>query len=130
VERLRAEGEATPVVLSAIDPAQPYGAALPWPARDAARAPARVPGAYVVLADGEPIVYLERSGRALQTLVEIDDPRVEPALGVLVDQVRAGRIKRLALERVDGEPALGSPIGALLTTLGFQEGPRRLTLSA
>ncbi len=132
VERLRAEGDASPIVLSAVDPAQPYGAALPWPARDQAdgRRPARVPGAYLVLTDGEPIVYLERSGRALQTLLDADDPRVEPALGALVEQVRAGRIKRLALERVDGEPALGSSIGGLLTALGFQEGPRRLTLSA
>jgi ATP-dependent Lhr-like helicase len=89
-----------------------------------------VPGAYVVLVGGDPIVYLERSGRALQTLVEADDPRVEPALAALVEQVRAGRIKRLALERVDGEPALGSTAGAVLIALGFQEGPRRLTLSA
>ncbi len=130
VERLRAEGDSAPVVLSAIDPAQAYGAALPWPARDGARRPARVPGAYVVLAGGDPIVYLERSGRALQTLVDAEDPRVQPALGALVEQVRAGRIKRLALERVDGEPALGSTAGSMLIALGFQEGPRRLTLSA
>jgi ATP-dependent Lhr-like helicase len=84
----------------------------------------------VVLAGGEPILYLERSGRSLQTLVDAGDPRVEPALGALVDQVRAGRIKRLALERVDGETALTSPLGRALIELGFQEGPRRLTLSA
>jgi ATP-dependent Lhr-like helicase len=117
-------------VLAAVDPAQPYGAGLPWPARDASRRPARVPGAYVVLADGEPILYLERSGRALQTLVDAEDARVEAALAALVEHARAGRIKRLALERVDGEPALGSPIGAMLISLGFREGPRRLTLSA
>jgi ATP-dependent Lhr-like helicase len=117
-------------VLAAVDPAQPYGAALPWPAREDSRRPARVPGAYVVLADGEPILYLERSGRALQTLTRPDDPRVERALGALVEHARAGRVRRLALEKVDGESALGSPIGAMLIALGFQEGPRRLTLSA
>jgi ATP-dependent Lhr-like helicase len=84
----------------------------------------------VVLAGGEPIVYLERSGRALQTLVASDDRRVEAALIALVEHVRAGRIKRLALEKVDGEPALTSPLGLMLVRLGFQEGPRRLTLSA
>jgi ATP-dependent helicase Lhr and Lhr-like helicase len=47
-----------------------------------------------------------------------------------VDEVRRGRIKRLALERVDGESALASPLGPALVTHGFQEGPRRLTLSA
>jgi ATP-dependent Lhr-like helicase len=134
VERLRGqpEAQAPPLVLAAVDPAQPYGAVLPWPARerDDARRPARAPGAYVVLAGGEPVVYLERSGRALQTLVEPGDPRVQPALTALVEQVRAGRIKRLALERVDGESALTSPLGPALLALGFQEGPRRLSLSA
>jgi ATP-dependent Lhr-like helicase len=115
-------------VLSAVDPAQPYGAALQWPELE--RRPQRVPGAYVVLSGGEPILYLERGGRGLQTLVAADDPRVEPALVAIVEQVRAGRIKRLALEKIDGEPALGSPLSSALVALGFQEGPRRITLSA
>ncbi len=129
VERLRAPPptDESPLVLAAVDPAQPYGAALPWPAKGKA---ARVAGAYAVLIGGEPILYLERSGRALQTLVDADDGRLVPALNALVDQVRAGRIKRLALEKVDGEPAMGSPLAAALIALGFQEGPRRLTLSA
>ena len=135
VERLRAESEDdAPVVLAAVDPAQPYGAALAWPERsrrsDDARRPMRVAGAYVVLAGGEPILYLERGGRALQTLVGTDDPRLEPALNALIDYVRAGRIKRVALEKVDGEPAIDSPLGPALVALGFQQGPRRLTLTA
>jgi len=79
---------------------------------------------------GEAILYLERGGRGLQTLVAADDARVEPALVAIVEQVRAGRIKRLALEKIDGEPALGSPLSSALVALGFQEGPRRITLSA
>ncbi len=142
VERLRARGgagsgEATgrPLVLAAIDPAQPYGAALAWPqppGRDAGarRRPARAAGAYVVLAGGDPILYLERGGRALQTLVETSDPRLATALEALVEFVRSGAIKRVALERVDGEAAMSSPLAPLLAELGFQEGPRRLTLSA
>jgi ATP-dependent Lhr-like helicase len=149
VERLRARGAgaggpggaggeaAPPLVLAAVDPAQPYGAALPWPKRPgdddesrSGRRPARVAGAYVVLVGGDPIVYLERGGRALQTLVAAGDRRIEPALSALVDHVRAGAIKRLGLEKVDGEPAMTSPLGPALLALGFQEGPRRLTLSA
>jgi ATP-dependent Lhr-like helicase len=121
------------VVLAAVDPAQPYGAALPWPDRgdgDASRRPARAAGAYVVLSGGDPILYLERSGRALQTLVQADDARLAPALEALVERVRAGAIKRLALEKVDGEPAMTSALGPALVALGFQEGPRRLTLTA
>ncbi len=136
VERLRAVSgdEDAPIVLAAVDPAQPYGASLPWPARpdraEESRRPARVPGAYVVLAGGDPLLYVERGGRALTTLVGADDPRIEPALVALIEQVRAGKLKRLALEKVDGEPAIDSPLGPSLIALGFQQGPRRLTLSA
>jgi ATP-dependent Lhr-like helicase len=84
----------------------------------------------VVLTGGDPILYLERSGRALQTLTEPGDPRIEPALAALVEQVRAGVVKRLALERVDGSDAMTSPLAPSLIALGFQEGPRRMTLSA
>ena len=131
VERLRAVGESDDaLVLSAVDPAQPYGAALPWPEREGLRAPARVAGAYVVLAGGEPILYLERAGRALQTLVPAEDPRLQSALEALVEQVQRRLLKRLALEKVDGESAMVSALGPALIALGFQEGPRRLTLSA
>jgi ATP-dependent Lhr-like helicase len=135
VERLRAQpaGEDAPIVLAAVDPAQPYGAALPWPARPGeggSRGPTRTAGAQVVLTGGEPILYLERAGRSLQTLVASGDPRLEPALAALVDRVRSGAIKRLALERVDGQPAMESALGPALVALGFQEGPRRLTLTA
>ncbi len=133
VERLRARSaDEQPLVLAAVDPAQPYGAALPWPKTEGppTRRLARTAGAYVVLVGGEPVLYLERGGRALQTLVERTDARLEPALAALVAQVRSGAIKRLALEKVDGEGAMGSPLAPALTALGFQEGPRRLTLSA
>jgi ATP-dependent Lhr-like helicase len=135
VEQLRAQPPARegPLVLTAVDPAQPYGAALPWPARcggEGSRRPARTAGAHVVLMEGEPILYLERGGRALQTLVALDDPRLESALAALVERVRTGAIKRLALERVDGEPAMTSALGPALVALGLQEGPRRLTLTA
>jgi ATP-dependent Lhr-like helicase len=129
VERLRAESSDAdrPLVLAAVDPAQPYGAVLPWPRKGRT---ARVAGAHVVLAGGEPILYLERGGKGLQTLVEPDDPRLDPALEALVERVKTGQIKRLGLEKVDGEPAMASPLAPLLESLGFSRGPRRLTLSA
>ncbi|HXE45353.1 MAG TPA: DEAD/DEAH box helicase [Conexibacter sp.] len=137
VERLRAQKapeEAEPLVLAATDPAQPYGAALPWPKRAGAdragRRPSRTPGALVVLAGAEPVLYLERGGKALQTLVEPGDARIPPALQALVDHATAGRIRRIALEKVDGEPVMGTPWEAALAEVGFRAGPRRLTLSA
>jgi ATP-dependent Lhr-like helicase len=135
VERLRAQksGEdAPPLVLAATDPAQPYGAALPWPkARDDEhRRPQRVAGAYVVLAGAEPVVYVEKGGRGLALLVPAGDPRLRPALEALAAFVVGGRGRKLSLERVDGEPVVGSEHEALLVELGFRQGPRKLTLSA
>ena len=132
VERLRSQrddDEAPPIVLAATDPAQPYGAALRWPKLEN-RSPARTAGAYVVLAGAEPVLYVERSGKGLQFLVGEDDARVAPALEALVDAVRRGRVRRLAVERVNGEPVVGSPYEAALLELGFRAGPRKLTLSA
>jgi ATP-dependent Lhr-like helicase len=139
VERLRAmgrPGEPRTRVLAAVDPAQPYGAALPWPRRDGTRGPARVAGSYVVSVDAEPVLYLERGGRGIITLD--DDParsvgepsHLELALRALADAVRAGRIGAVALERIDGVPAIGSQLESVLVDLGFRQGPRRLTLRA
>lgn len=135
VERLRAAreaAEAPPLVLAATDPAQPYGAALPWPKRDddERRRPARAAGAYVVLAGAEPVVYVERGGRGLTVLVARDDPRLRASLAALADFVRDRRTLKLALERVDGEPVVGSDLEPILIELGFRGGPRKLTLSA
>jgi ATP-dependent Lhr-like helicase len=90
----------------------------------------RLAGAYVVLSGAEPVLYLERGGRGLLTLVDGEDPRLGPALEALADFVRAGGIARVALERVDGEPVVGSRLGPALIELGFRPGPRKLTLSA
>ena len=68
------------------------------------RSPARTAGAYVVLAGAEPVLYVERGGKGLQILVAEDDPRLAPSLEALVDAVRRGRVRRLAVERVNGEP--------------------------
>jgi ATP-dependent helicase Lhr and Lhr-like helicase len=130
------------LVLAAADPAQPYGAALAWPKREGSETragrPARVAGAYVVLVADEPVVYVERGGRSLLTLADASseheaghepDP-VREALVALAEAVRAGRLGKLALERIDGELAIASPLAGALVELGFHPGPRRLTLTA
>jgi ATP-dependent helicase Lhr and Lhr-like helicase len=133
---LRADEPAGPLVLAATDPANPFGATLQWPKRDDNRRPARVPAAHVVMLDADPVLYVERSGKGLITLRDPFEPDGAPApwladaLQALADQVRRGRIKRLALERFDGDPVVGSPFEPLLVEIGFSQGPRRLTLSA
>jgi ATP-dependent Lhr-like helicase len=142
VERLRAlpaqSGESErgrALVLAAADPAQPYGAALPWPKRAEGQPRlARVAGAYVVLVSDEPALYVERGGRSLVTLsgagARHDPERVREALAALAEAVRAGRVGKLALERIDGESAVVSELADPLVELGFQLGPRRLSLTA
>ncbi len=130
VERLRSQREEDrprPVVLAATDPAQPYGATLKWPQLEN-RSPARTAGAYVVLAGGDPILYLERGGKGLQVLADALDERITPCVAELVDAVHRGRIRRVSLERVDGEPVVGSEWEDALLELGFRGGPRKLTL--
>src|SRR5262249_46487596 len=129
VERLRElrpreDEEPDALVLAAADPAQPYGAALPWPKRreangragNAATASngasqatpraraARVAGAQVVLLGGEPALFVERGGRSLVPLRDPDESWLRPALAALVEHVRGSSArKRLAVERFDGE---------------------------
>jgi ATP-dependent Lhr-like helicase len=138
VERLRSSPQrARTLVLAAADPAQPYGAALPWPRREGLPGrPARVAGAHVVLVEDEPALYVERGGRGLVTLADAPagaaaaGERLREALEALAQAVRAGKVAKLSLERIDGEPAPSSRLAAALVELGFQPGPRRLTLSA
>ena len=139
VERLRAGGASAgagglqklgrTLVIAAADPAQPYGAALAWPKREGRQSrPARVAGAHVVLVADEPALYVERGGRGLLTLGDPD--RVAEALVALAEAVRSGRLGKLALERIDGQSAIASPLARALVELGFHPGPRRLTLTA
>ncbi len=133
VERLRElrdrPEDGDPLVVAAADPAQPYGAALPWPRRAGARA-ARVAGAYVVSLGGEPVLYVERGGRSLVPLRDPDDAWLRPALAALVAHVRSGGLKRLAVERFDGEPVVETEAMQLLVDAGFLAGPRRAVLRA
>jgi ATP-dependent helicase Lhr and Lhr-like helicase len=132
VERLRelrpTDGEESEaLVLAAADPAQPYGAALPWPKRAGARA-ARVAGAQVILLGGEPALYVERGGRSLVPLREPEEEWLRDALSALVAHVKSGGAKRLAVERFDGQPVIDSEVISMLIDAGFVAGPRRAVL--
>ncbi|MCO5314733.1 MAG: DEAD/DEAH box helicase [Solirubrobacterales bacterium] len=134
VERLRSvpdpeRGEPEEmVVLAATDPANPWGAALPWPPLEGRRSPARTAGAWVLARGGRPLIYVERGGRGLLTL----DPRpadseLDAAFAALLVEAEAGRIGPLKIERIDGEPVIGTPMETRLTAAGFGRQPRNLT---
>jgi ATP-dependent Lhr-like helicase len=132
VERLRElrpreDDEPEALVLAAADPAQPYGAALPWPKRSGSRA-ARVAGAQVVLLGGEAVLFVERGGRSLVPLREPEEEWLRVALAALVRSVKRGGARRLAVERFDGEPVVDTMVMPLLVEAGFLAGPRRAVL--
>ncbi|MGO1204807.1 Lhr family helicase, partial [Cellulosimicrobium funkei] len=141
------------VLLAATDPANPYGAALPWPARPSTgpgapgapgtdgttgegsrgHRPGRKAGAVVVLSDGDLALYVERGGRSVLSFV--DGPRLAEASAALVRAVRAGTLGKIVVQRVDGVEALAGAgtartpaddaVRALLDA-GFRATPRGL----
>ncbi|MEV7603456.1 ATP-dependent helicase [Kitasatospora sp. NPDC089797] len=126
------------LVLAAADPANAYGAALPWPEPPAPRSeagakeagahrPGRKAGALVVLVDGELVLYVERGGKSLLSWTE-DGATLSAAAGALAGAVRAGALGSVTVERANGEPALGSELGRALEEAGFHATPRGLRL--
>ncbi len=122
-------------MLATADPANAYGAALPWPEpptapggkESTAHRPGRKAGALVVLVDGELVLYVERGGKSLLAWPE-DEAALAPAAGALAVAVRAGALGSVTVERANGEPALGSALGRVLEEAGFHATPRGLRL--
>jgi len=137
VDRLRAmsqrrDGEDPDIqVLAATDPANPYGAAVPWPEQadsEGSHRPGRKAGALVVLTDGDLTVYLERGGRTALTWTD-DQSHLTLAARALADQVRFRGLATLTVHRIDGGPALGvHALAAALQEAGFHATPRGLRL--
>jgi ATP-dependent Lhr-like helicase len=135
VDRLRALADAPPagaLVLAATDPANPYGAALPWPERAvdelaAGHRAGRRAGALVVLVDGELVLYVERGGRTLLSYVD-DAVILAASAKALADAVHTGALGAMSVERADGEAIHASPVREALTAAGFRLTPRGLRL--
>ncbi|HWI01058.1 MAG TPA: DEAD/DEAH box helicase, partial [Propionibacteriaceae bacterium] len=131
VDRLRSYSrepeDPVALVLASCDPANPYGAALPWPERDGHR-PGRKPGALVVLVGGALIFYVERGGKTLLSFTE-DPARLNPAAAALANAVHDGLLGKLTVERADGAHVFSSPVvSEALQTAGFRMTPQGLRL--
>ena len=126
-----AVADPTAVALAACDPANPYGAALPWPARggDTSHRPGRKAGALVVLVGGELVWFVERGGRSMLTF-STDQGVHHAAAAALAGLVSTRRVDSLLVERIDGAPVLGddSAAAAALAVAGFAKTPRGLRL--
>jgi ATP-dependent Lhr-like helicase len=159
VDRLR--GFASPdrvpapaVVLAATDPANVYGAALPWPDRaaddargtgdavDVGEGPGgaagtrrasghragRKAGALVVLVDGDLVLYVERGGKTLLSWTE-DEQVLKEAATALSGAVAQGALGRMVVQKADGASVHeDTPLSAALQAAGFAATPRGLRL--
>ena len=135
IDRLRSftvEPDATPplqaVTLAATDPANPYGAALPWPTTEGTHRPGRKAGALVVLVDGALTLYVERGGKSTLTFTD-DDAVLAASAESLATSIRRS-VGKLKVEKADGAFVIGTPLGSALTAAGFSTTPQGLRLRA
>ncbi|MBY3555413.1 ATP-dependent helicase [Modestobacter lapidis] len=140
------------VVLAATDPANVYGAALPWPERVAGAADdagegttvdvgegpgrrratghraGRKAGALVVLVDGELVLYVERGGKTLLSWTE-DEAALKEAATALSGAAASGALGRMTVQKADGASVHeAGPLSAALQAAGFAATPRGLRL--
>lgn len=141
VDRLRsftedarlAEAEPVALALAATDPANPYGAALPWPAlavdAGSGHRPGRKAGALVVMVDGALALYVERGGKTLLAFSD-DDAVLAAAAAALVGVVRRGAVDKLIMEKVNGHDLLDTPVATALAAAGAYSTPKGLRIRA
>jgi ATP-dependent Lhr-like helicase len=120
VDRLRSlrESGGGIIAVAATDPANAYGTVLPWPQSDGRMA--RAAGAYCVIDDGRLVLYLERGGRSLLTNGEV---RLGQLQALIAIATQSGRVE---VQKVDGVPAMESPLKSLLREAGFSQTHRSL----
>jgi ATP-dependent Lhr-like helicase len=117
------------VVLSATDPANPYGTILKWPESglgdaDRGRGPTRTVGSVVVLVNGALAAYISRGARQLTAFIPEDEPvrsTVSRALAAKLAQLGRGEDGRMALliAEINGLPAVEHPLASHLVDAGF-----------
>ncbi|WP_458114414.1 DEAD/DEAH box helicase [Arthrobacter sp. R1-13] len=141
VDRLRsfaedsqlAKAEPIALALAATDPANPYGAALPWPVLSveagSGHRPGRKSGALVVMVDGALVFYVERGGKTLLAFSE-DTAILASAAAALVGVVRRGAVDKLVMEKVNGHDIRETPAAVALTQAGAYTTPKGLRIRA
>ncbi|MDX1583523.1 MAG: DEAD/DEAH box helicase, partial [Thermoanaerobaculia bacterium] len=127
IDRLRASRGAEPepsvVVISAVDPANPYGILLPWGESPEGKRPSRSAGARVIIVDGRLGAYLYRGFRAILSYLPEDEPeRSRVARGIalgLTRLLRDSRRRAVLVESIDAEDPTRHFLYRFLTEAGF-----------
>ena len=124
------EGGGAVVALSAADPANPFGVALPWPSHPSNAKPTRRAGAYVVIGNGRLLLWLAPGGRSLMTFIENNAPdaagRTHAAAKALAAMLSRAGSGSVTIESVDGRAVDATPMGAALHAAGFSRTPKGL----
>jgi ATP-dependent helicase Lhr and Lhr-like helicase len=107
------------IAMAATDPANAFGTVLDWPQQSDGRM-ARAAGAYCVIDDGRLVLYLERGGKSLLTNGRV---QLEHLQALIAIATRAGKVE---LQKVDGAPAMESPLKSMLREAGFSATHRSL----
>jgi ATP-dependent Lhr-like helicase len=117
-----AETDALGVVLSATDPANPYGAALAWPTALGGRA-MRAAGTHVVLVDGALAAWMGRGEKEIVSLLPEEEPGRSRVARAFAHALAAWTTRTarhgIAWTLVDGAPAGQSPLTVFLKQAGF-----------
>jgi len=106
------------IELAAADPANPFGTLLPWPGMRSGYRPRRAPGARVLIYGGRLVGYLERTGRRLQTPLDLDD--LAPVLPILRRAAAGGPVY---IEAVDERGPYDTPWHRAMVDAGFSPSP-------
>lgn len=124
--RLAVEDPSPVVVLAAADPANPLGAAVPWPT-DAGRA-TRSAGSHVVFVAGRPTAFVERGGRSVRSLVT--DPGDLEATAAALGTLGSRLPRRMVIGTIDGTGPATTALGKILLARGFVDSYRGLAAPA
>jgi ATP-dependent Lhr-like helicase len=128
IDRLRLLREPEDAVstyfIGATDPANPYGAALPWPEHYTGRKPMRLVGAWVVIVDGCMAAWLAPGDTQLVTFLS-NIPHRTPEIVAreiaesLAREVMHNRRRAVFLSEIDGAANPTEPMASALEQAGF-----------
>jgi ATP-dependent Lhr-like helicase len=114
-------------LISAVDPANPYGLTLPWPEVEGARF-ARRADHYLAIHNGEWKLWIEHGGRRIFSMkAETDEGQLAKLLNeTLRSLMDRRRVVKIAIDRWNGKHVFETPVADILRTLGAQRDRDRL----
>lgn len=121
------------VTLATLDPANPWGSLLPWPATGGGGKPRRLPGTWTVMARGRPALYLSARGTQILTFPDtlaLDTGVADLAFAALQHLPRGRRRRSYTFEQIDGVAIFDSEHYRRLINLGFERDYRGISTAA